>query len=131
MIKVLAKNKEQYIIAIDYRLYSVDKNNNVYSISSIKSSLRLDNFKYGDFTSEYSEEKLQSIRIKTKKFDPEFDQYKKDVMEDSNMTEDQFNLFVKKGYEQDLASFNEIYGKEIFHNMKVDSAWVNKYLDYL
>ena len=47
------------------------------------------------------------------------------------MTEDQFNLFVKKGYEQDLASFNEIYGKEIFHNMKVDSAWVNKYLDYL
>lgn len=96
MIRVLAKNKEQYIIAIDYRLYFVDKNNNVYLISSIKSSLRLDNFKYGDFTSEYSEEKLQSIRIKTKKFDPEFDQYKKDVMEDSNMTEDQFNLFVKK-----------------------------------
>lgn len=123
MIKVLARNNELTIIAVDYCFFGV-KNDIVRRFSYLSSLTKTNsNFKYGDFTSEYSKE---TLNVWEKQAHPFIAKYKTDLKE-YGLPKDKISWYIKNRYNQILKSFNEAIGCVIYHNEKIDSNWKPEY----
>lgn len=122
MIKVLARNNELTIIAVNYCFFGV-KNDIVVLVDLSSLTKPNSNFKYGDFTSEYSKETLNIWEKQAQLFIAE---YKTDLKE-YGLPKDKIGWYIKNRYNQILKSFNEAIGYVIYPNEKIDSNWKPKY----
>ncbi|WP_242368349.1 hypothetical protein [Lactobacillus intestinalis] len=111
MIKVLARNNELTIIAVNYCFFGV-KNDIVVLVDLSSLTKPNSNFKYGDFTSEYSKETLNIWEKQAQLFIAE---YKTDLKE-YGLPKDKIGWYIKNRYNQILKSFNEAIGYVIYPN---------------
>lgn len=126
MLKVIAKNEDIYVVAVDYCLYLVNKKHSTiypfeYLLPTLKFGKAVD---YGDFTIDFPSSELE----KAKKYGLSHNRkYIEELMEVAQFSKKDAEDYIKKKYEQILADFNSVMKKEIYPDVKLDPQWVDDY----
>ncbi len=124
MIKLLAKNNEYYVFAVDYYFYTVNRSTGKilpqeYLVPLLKYGAP---YEYGDFTNECSKEYLEEISNKASDYNKK---YIEDLVNIGELSRNEVMPYMIKRYEQILANFNLAIGKQVYKNVKYDPDWID------